>query len=79
MLYEIEENNHPDWLNRGPWYNISICSKLHGKLFEYFIIHAGTDRYYLTFSIIAHDQKQPSYEYEESSIGDSPITKKATT
>ena len=25
ILYEMDESNHPDWLNKGPWYNISIC------------------------------------------------------
>ena len=29
MNYEMDENNHQDWLNKGPWYNISICLKLH--------------------------------------------------
>ena len=23
MKYDIKENNHPGWLNKGPWYNIS--------------------------------------------------------
>ena len=26
---EIDEGNHPDWLNRGNLYNTDICSKLH--------------------------------------------------
>ena len=59
MFYEIEENDHPDWFNTGPWYNTSICSKLHGKLFEDFIRHARTDIYHLICSIVAHDKKQP--------------------
>ena len=42
MIYEIEENNHPNRFNTVPWYNTAICSKLHGKLFEDFIRHAGT-------------------------------------
>ena len=21
IKYDIKENNHPDWLNKGPWYN----------------------------------------------------------
>ena len=25
MKYEIDKNNHPDWLNKGPWYNTAIC------------------------------------------------------
>ena len=46
IIYEIDESNYPYWLNKGPWYNIDICSKFHGSLFEYFIIYARTDRYY---------------------------------
>ena len=26
MYYEIEENNHPNWFNTGPFYNTAICS-----------------------------------------------------
>ena len=37
MEYEMDENNHLDWLNRGPWYNTSICFKLYGSMFEDFI------------------------------------------
>ena len=21
MKYDMKENNHPDWLDKGPWYN----------------------------------------------------------
>ena len=38
MEYEMNETNHQDWLNKGPWYNRSICSKLHGGRFEDLII-----------------------------------------
>ena len=38
MEYEINtKSNHLDWLNKGPWYNRNICSKLHGRRFEDFI------------------------------------------
>ena len=59
MLYKTKENNHPNWLNEGLWYNTSICSKMHGKMFEDFIRHAITDRYHIICSMIAHDKKQP--------------------
>ena len=39
----MSENN-PDWLNKGPWYNTAVCSKLHGTVFEEFIRNARTDR-----------------------------------
>ena len=57
MKYEIDKINHQDWLNTGTWYNIAIYSRLHGSLFEYFIIHARTDRYNLMCSLVAHDEK----------------------
>ena len=35
MNYEIStESNHIYWLNKGPWYNRNICSKLNGSRFE---------------------------------------------
>ena len=79
MLYEIDKSNHPNWLNKVRWYNTSICSKLHGNVFEDFNGHARTDIYYLMCSIAAHDKKQSSYEYEKRSIRDIPIPKNATT
>ena len=79
IFYEIDKRNHTDWLNKGPWYNTYICSKLHGKIFGDFITHARTDRYNITCSIVAHDKKQPLYEDYERSIGDRPIPKNSTT
>ena len=78
VFYEIEGNNHPYWFNTVPWYNTAIYSKCHGQLFEDFIRHARTDRYHLMYSIISHNKNGPSYEDEESSLGDSPIPKNAT-
>ena len=56
MKYEIYESNHQDWLNKGPWYNTDICSRLHGSLFGYFITHARTDRYNIICYLVAHDK-----------------------
>ena len=78
IYYEIEENNHPDWLNKGPWYNTAIGSKFHRKLFGDFITNAGIYRYHLMCSIVAHDIKKTSYEDEEISIGDRKIPNNAT-
>ena len=44
IKYEMEESNHTDCLNKVPWYNTAICSRLHGSLFEDFITQAITDR-----------------------------------
>ena len=62
MEYEMDENNHQDFLNKGPWYNISICLKLHGSGFEDFITQARTDRYNLLCSLVAHDKLQLDYK-----------------
>ena len=79
MKDEIDESDHQDWLNKYPWCNTAIYSRLRGSLFEDFITHTGTNRYNLIFYLVAHDKKQPAYEDEEISIGDRPITKYVTT
>ena len=38
----------------GPWYNTSICKKLHGNVFKGFIINARTDIHNIMFSIDAN-------------------------
>ena len=79
MKYEIDENNQQVWLNRDPWYDTFICLKFHGSMFEYFIIHARTDRYNLMCYLVAHDKIQPAYEDDERSIVNRSVTKDATT
>ena len=59
MKYEMDKNSHQAWLNKGPWYNTSICLRLHGILFEYFITHARSDRYNLMCYLVAHDKIKP--------------------
>ena len=61
MKYEINKNNHQYWLNKGSWYNTSICLKLHESMFEDFITHAKTDKNNLMCSLVAHDKLQPAY------------------
>ena len=75
----MDKSNHPNWLNKVPWYNTAICSRLHGSLCEDFTTLAITDGYNLMCSIVAHDKKQPTYEDEEISIGDRRIPKHVTT
>ena len=72
------KSNHLDWLNKAPWYNKNICSKLHGIKFEDFITQARTDRYNIMCSLVAHDRLQTYYKYNESSIGDRAIPYNAT-
>ena len=57
MFNEIEKCNHPNWLNKDPWYNTDIFSKLHGKMFGYFITHKRTYRHNLMYSIVAYGKK----------------------
>ena len=63
----------------GPWYNISICKKLHGTVFEEFIINARTDRYNLMCSIDAHGKHKPSYFGDSSSGGCNALPSNSTT
>ena len=65
-------------MNKCPWYNTDIFSKLNVKLFEDFIKHTRADRYHLMCSRITHDREQPLYEDEEIIIGDRPMYKSAT-
>ena len=53
----------------GPWYNTSILKKLHGKLFEAFIINARTDRYNITCYIDTYERENQSYSFDDSSSG----------
>ena len=74
----MNKTNHLDLLNKGPWYNIYICSKLHGSRFKDFITQAITDRYNLMCSLAAHDRLKLDYKDDESSIGDREIPNDAT-
>ena len=67
LKYDLDKHNS-DWMTGGPWYNTSICKKLHGNLFEEFIINARTDRYNIICSIDAHEKNNPS-EHDDESIG----------
>ena len=79
MKYKIDESNHQYFLNKGPWYNKYICSRLHGSMFEDFITHARIDRYNLMRYLVVHDKKLPAYKDYERSIGDRLIPKNVTT
>ena len=78
MEYEMNEINHLDWLNKGPWYNRNICSKLHGSMFEDFNTQVRIDRYNLICSLVAHDRLQLDYKYDEGSIVDRVMPNDAT-
>ena len=66
-------------MNKVPWYNKSINSSLHGRLFEIVLKHSITNGYNLMCYIVTHDKKQPSYEDDESSIGYRIIHRNVTT
>ena len=79
MEYKTDTNNHKYWLNKGPWYNTSICLKLHVSRFEDSITQEITDRYNLMCSLVSHDKLQLDYKYYESSIGYMSIPDSAKT
>ena len=73
-------HKNSDWLTGVPWYNPSICKKLHRKLFEWFIINTRTDRYHIMYSIYAYEKEHQSSIYDDgSSSGGCPLPKKSTT
>ena len=72
------KGNNPDWLNKSPWYNTTICSKLHGILYEDFIRNSRTDRYNIMHSITAHNMQQPKYVDDSSSAGGKEMPNNAT-
>ena len=55
LQYDTDKHNS-EWMTGGPWYNTYICKKIHGKLFERFIINSRTDRYNIMCSIDAHEK-----------------------
>ena len=75
MKYDIKVNNHPDCLNKGPWYNTDICSKLHGTVFGDFIGSDRTEICNIMCSIPAHDKLQPTYVDDAGSGGGIEIPK----
>ena len=73
LKYDMDVLNS-DLLTGVPWYNTSISKKLHGKLFEGFIISAITDRYNIMCSIDAYEIEHQSYVcYDVSSGGGCPL------
>ena len=54
LKYDTTKND-PNFMTDSPWYNTSICKKLHGKVFEEFIRNARTDRYNLMCYIDEHE------------------------
>ena len=78
MIWIIENNEelkydmgilNSDWLTDDPWYKTSICKKLHGKLFEGFIINARTDRYNIMCYIDAYERENQSSGCDDRSSG----------
>ena len=54
------DKHNSDWMTGGPWYKTSICKKLHGKLFEGFIMNPRTDIYHIMCSTNAHEEEYQS-------------------
>ena len=69
LKYDMDKNNS-DCMTGGTWYNTYICKKLHGNLFEGFIINSRTDRYNIMCAIYAHEKNIPSeHDYGSSIFG----------
>ena len=77
MLWIIETNQHLEydmdkhdsyWMTGGPWYNTSICEKIHGNVFEEFIRNERTDRYTIMFSIDDNEKRIHQKMMTESAV-----------
>ena len=63
-----------------PWHNTSICKKLHGKVFEGFIINARTDSCNIMCSIDSSEIEHQSSSCDDgSSSGGCPLPSNSTT
>ena len=79
LKYDMEIQNS-DWMTGGPWYNTSICKKLHGKLFEAFIINARTDWYNIMCYIDAYEIGNQSSSCDDGIRGGGcPLSTNPTT
>ena len=79
LKYDMDMQNS-DWLTGGPWYNTYICKKLHGKLFQGFIINARTERYNIMCSIDAYETEHQSSSCDDGRSGRGcPLPKTLTT
>ena len=54
------DKHNPYFMIGGPWYNTSICKKLHGKTIEEIIRNTRTGRYNIMCSNYAHEKQYPS-------------------
>ena len=78
LKYDMDVLNS-DWLTGVPWYNTSICKKLHGKLFEGFIINARTNRYNIRCSIDVYEREHQPSSCDDGSSGEGcPLPKNST-
>ena len=77
LKYNMDKKKS-EWMTGGPWYNTYICKKLHGKLFEVFIINARTDRYNIMGYIGAHEKEHQPSICDSSSGGGFPLPKHST-
>ena len=79
LKYDMDIQNSY-WVTGVPWYNTSICKKLHGKVFEEFIVNARTDRYNIMCSIYAYARYHQSSTCDDGiSGGGCPLPTNSTT
>ena len=57
------------WVLNVPWYDIKICPRLHGSLFEDYVTTDRRDRYNLMCSIEAHKRDHKTINDDASSGG----------
>ena len=53
------DKHDPYQITCGTWYNVYICMKLHGTVFEIYIRNTKTEKYNIICSIDPHEKKYP--------------------
>ena len=77
LKYDTDRHNS-EWMTSDPWYNTSICKKLHKKVFEGFTRNERTDVYNIMCSIDAHEKEHPSSCDDGSSGRGCPLPSNST-
>ena len=64
-------------LDKGPWYNTTICTTLNGQIFECYLKTVSRDRYYFMCGVDKYDKERVPITYDASSDSIIPMTSKS--
>ena len=62
------------YMDKGPWYNTTICTKLNGQIFKDYLKTGRKDRYELICGDYEYGRQNVSINDDTSSGGGRPMT-----